>query len=271
MSIQPSDAGDASRHSPWISTTLTFGLGSALGAALVLLGAHSPPAAQLIALAKPIEMVLVMQTATPALLPVGQPTTEASAPQPTELPSASISETLQGAPEYARLGSPNAPIQLVVFADPQCPFCRKQALETEPQLVEQFVKTGKAALTYRHFTFLGAESQRIAGAMACAGAQGADAFWKFHQHVFEHQFPENSGMATDAALKGWANAVHLDEKRFSACLTDSAARAQVDADNTAGQSLHVTGTPTLFVNGRPMPGALPFDFIKTAIETELSR
>lgn len=271
QSSQSSDAALTAHYNKWIAGAIVFGCGAVIGAALALLSVPSKTAGPLALSAKPVEMVLVVQTATSAAaVPVAQPTVEAVAPQPTQLPIVGISETLKGAPDYARMGDTSAPIQLVVFADPQCPFCRQQALETEPQLIEQYVKTGKASLTYRHFTFLGAESQRIASAMVCAGAQGGNAFWEFKQYAYAHQFSENSGLATDAALALWARAVKLDEGRFKACLAGDAARAQVDADTAAGRALGVTGTPTLFVNGRPMPGALPFDFIKTAIDAELT-
>ena len=270
QSLQSSDATFTTDYSKWIAGAIVFGCGAVIGAALTLLSVPSKAAGPFALSAKPVEMVLVVQTATSVAATIAQPTVETVGPQPTQLPIVGISETLKGAPDYARMGDASAPIQLVVFADPQCPFCRQQALETEPQLIEQYVKTGKASLTYRHFTFLGAESQRIASAMACAGVQGGNAFWQFKQYAYAHQFSENSGLATNEALAQWARAVKLDVGRFKACLVSDAARAQVEADTSAGRALGVTGTPTLFVNGRPMPGALPFDFIKTAIDAELT-
>ena len=192
-----------------------------------------------------------------------------NAPQTTELPVADVRATLDGARESMRLGSPTAPVQIVVFSDPQCPFCKKSAIETEPQIIEQFVKSGKAALVYRHFAFLGPESQRIAVAMECAAAQGR--FWEFHQLAFEQQFPENAGLATDEAMLSWATEAGLDKEQFADCVHQSEMAELVQADTNTGRRLSVTGTPTLFINGRPMPGALPFDFLKTAIEAQLAR
>jgi protein-disulfide isomerase len=191
----------------------------------------------------------------------------AAAPQATELPAVTTAETLDGAREGMRLGSPSAPVQIVVFSDPQCPFCKKSAVETEPQIVAQFVSTGQAALVYRHFTFLGAESQRIAVAMECAAEQGR--FWEFHRLAFEHQFPENASLATDEAMLAWAKEAGLDAGQFASCARQPEMAERVLADTNAGRRLGVTGTPTLFINGRPMPGALPFDFLKTAIEAQL--
>lgn len=191
-------------------------------------------------------------------------------PQSTSLPVANVTDTLAGARESMRLGRADAPVQIVLFADPQCPFCKQSALGTEPQIVEQFVKRGQASLVYRHFTFLGPESQRIAVAMECAGEQGGDRFWSFHQQVFERQFPENSGQANEAALAGWANAAGLDASQFKACVAKPEIQQRVDLDTAAGRKLGVLGTPTLFINGKPMPGAVPFDFVKTTIEQQLT-
>jgi len=204
---------------------------------------------------RPVTKESVITTANPV------PTVE---PQPTSLPTASISETLAGARPALRVGRDDAPIQMVIFADPQCPFCKQLATEVEPQLIAAYVKTGKAALTYRHFTFLGPESERIAVAMECAGEQGK--FLDFYHYAFDHQQPENGGLATDALMGDWAKAVQLDLSQFTVCTQNQSVRERVQADTAAGRKLGVVGTPTLFINGRPMPGALPFEFLKGTIE-----
>lgn len=190
--------------------------------------------------------------------------------QPTELPAASVTDTLSGAREAMRLGRADAPVQVVVFADPQCPYCRQSALETERRIGEEYVVTGQAALVYRHFAFLGPESRRISIALECAAEQGGPRFWAFHEQAFAHQFPENAGQATDAALTAWADASGLERARFTACLADPAVSERIDRDIAAGRALGVLGTPTLFINGRPMPGAVPFDVVQAEIERQLT-
>jgi protein-disulfide isomerase len=212
------------------------------------------------------KVVLVLQTATPEA--------QAAAPQPLETQPTTAtriatSETLSGAPDYARMGEASAPLQIVVFADPQCPYCKQHALETLPPIIETYVKTGKAALTYRHFSFLGEESHRIASAMACAGQQSREAFWVFHDHAYANQFAENGSQANDEVMLAWAKAIQLDEPQFKTCLGSDAARAQVDADTALGHRLRVAGTPTLFINGRALPGALSYEFVRGMIEAEL--
>lgn len=110
------DAAFTANYYKWIAGAILFGCGAVIGAALALLSVPSKTAGLLALSAKPVEMVLVVQTATSAsAVPVAQPTTEAVAPQPTQLPIVGISETLKGAPDYARISDASAPIQLVML------------------------------------------------------------------------------------------------------------------------------------------------------------
>jgi protein-disulfide isomerase len=213
------------------------------------------------------ELVLVVQTATPGA-PAGAATAEE---QPTVevLPDVTVTQTLAGARPYLREGPDDAPVQLVVFSDPQCPFCRQLALGAEKQAREEFVRAGKAAITYRHYAFLGAESTRAAIALECAGKQGK--LWAFHAQVYGSQLPENSGQLTDAKLLEWAKEAGLDAVALSACVADPAVGAQVEADLEAGAALGVRGTPVTFVNGQRIVGAVPYEVLKAVIDAELGR
>jgi protein-disulfide isomerase len=210
----------------------------------------------------------------PAPVVAVQPTAVAqqgAAPAAEVQADVTVSETLAGARDYTRLGKADAPVQLVLFADPQCPFCKQLALDGERQAIADYVNTGKAAITYRHYAFLGSESTRAAAAMECAGKQGAQAFWAFEAHVFQNQLPENSGQLTDARLLDWAKSAGIDLAKLGACLTAGDGATAVQADLQAGTAVGVRGTPVLFVNGHRLVGAVPYDYIKSAIEAELAK
>jgi|GEM_PF-6477747 len=230
---------------------LTFAAGLAAGVMLTLRLSERAALAQ-IAPAQP--QALVAPPAPPAPTPV---------PEVGTLPAT----LLDGARPFARQGKADAPVQIVVFEDPQCPYCKKLSLETEQQIIDTYVKPGKAALTYRHDILFGDESMRIAQAMECAGQQGK--FWAFNRYAFEHQFPENSGQATDAALAGWAKAVQLNVDAFKTCIADPAMRKGIDADAQVAQQLRIQGTPMTYINGKPMSGALPFSLLSSVIDGQL--
>lgn len=198
-----------------------------------------------------------------AVAPTAQPL-----PAPTEMPDVNVQDTLAGARVFTQMGKPETLVKIVVFADPQCPFCRQSALGTEVQLIQDYVQTGKASLVYRHMAFLGPASTRIAAAMECAGQQGG--FWAFHNIVFERQAPENSGAITDTMLNTWATDARLDTTSFSLCLADGKGAQAVTDDHALARKLGVTGTPTIFINGRRMVGALPYDALKATIDAVLA-
>jgi protein-disulfide isomerase len=243
--------------------------GSGIAVAMLGVGRAVPSLAQL---PQSANLVLVVQTATPVADAPGGAFAGPAAAQPTAevLPDVSVTETLAGARDGLRLGRADAPVQIVIFADPQCPYCRQLALGAERQLIDEYVTPGKAALTYRHYPFLGAESTRGAQAMECAGRQGADAFWQFNRQVFDNQFPENSGQLTDAKLLEWAGATGLDVAKLKDCLAGADVKAVVEADLALGQRLGVQGTPVVFVNGRRVVGAVPYDMLKAIVDAALA-
>lgn len=206
------------------------------------------------------EVVLVVQTATPA-------NPLALQPAPQVLPNATTATTLEGARAYLRAGLQDAKVQVVLFEDGQCPYCKQLSAGPVRQLISDVVSTGQVALTYRHFPVLGQESQRLAAAMECAGKQGK--FWPYHDLVFVDQQPENLGAITGNLLLTWASEVKLDIAAFETCLGSDDVQELIAADFRVGQSLRVQGTPTLFINGERLTGAVPYDILKAKVDEAL--
>ncbi len=122
---------------------------------------------------------------------------------------------------------------------------------------------------YQHFAFLGPESQWTAEASECAAEQ--DAFWEFHDLVFDRQAGENQGAFSKENLKQLAVELGLDTAAFDSCLDSGKYAALVRTETAGAQSLGVTGTPAFLVNGRPVVGAQPFEVFEQAIEAELGK
>ncbi len=165
------------------------------------------------------------------------------------------------------LGSPDAPVAIVEFADFQCPFCGKFHKTTAQDIITQYVKTGKAKLVYRDFAFLGEESNWASQAARCAGDQGK--FWQYHDYLYEHQKGENKGAFNKDNLKGFALALGLDQNGFNKCLDSEKHKQDVENDTEMGRKFGVTGTPANFVNGKSVQGAVPFATFEAAIKTAL--
>jgi protein-disulfide isomerase len=153
------------------------------------------------------------------------------------------------------IGRADAPVKLVVWSDFQCPACEIFATQIEPQLVRDYVSTGKLRLEYRDFIVIGPQSIDLSAAARCAGDQGA--FWPFHDVVFANQGQERSGWATRAKIEDFADAIGLDRAAFDACLATSAPAEASKAETVTGQG-RVQSTPTLDFGSQIIPGSPPY-------------
>ena len=168
----------------------------------------------------------------------------------------------------ASLGNPAAPVTIVEFGDFQCPFCGRFFMTTEREVIEQYVKTGKARFVYRDFAFLGPESDWAAMAAECADEQGK--FWQYHDYLYSHQRGENEGAFAKANLKQFARAVGLDAAQFDGCLDSEKYRDEVEKDTADGRAAGVRGTPAVFVGNTLITGALPFVEYQKVIDQALA-
>ena len=167
------------------------------------------------------------------------------------------------------MGSPTAPVVIVEWADYQCPYCKQFATDVEPTLVSRYINTGKARLEWRDFAFLGPESNLAAVAARAAGRQGK--FWPYHDMLYTEQHPENSGALTTAYLIGVARKLGLDVNRFQTDLNDPKLPELVAADQTQGNSVGVTGTPAVLINGTLVDGSQPLASYQQAIDAALAK
>lgn len=150
---------------------------------------------------------------------------------------------------YPTLGSPQAALVLVEFADFECPYCRRHQQNTMPALLEKYVDKGRLRYLFVNFP-LAFHAQAGPAALAGVCAQRQDAFWAMRAKLFEKQ------AAMDRALfLQLATDLGLDGARFAACLDDPAVAAQVQTEIRLGESLGVQGTPA-FLLGRERDGVL---------------
>ena len=162
------------------------------------------------------------------------------------------------------IGNPDAPVTIVEFSDFQCPYCGQFFKTTEPQIFEKYVKTGKVRFVYRDFPLSSIHpmAQKAAEAAECAHEQ--DKFWQYHDHIFENQ-----SKLSEENFKKWAGELGLNTAQFAACLDSGKYADEVEKDLNDGIQLGVTGTPTNFVNGKLVVGAVPFSQFESLIEAAL--
>lgn len=163
-------------------------------------------------------------------------------------------------------GSEGAPVVMVYFTDFQCGYCRKFVQETLPKIEDQFVRTGKVRLVFRHLAILGEASTQAARAASCAFDQGK--FWEYHNALFANTSP----LAFSAArLKRHAADLQLDEKAFAGCLDDNGRAKRVETETLIGRALGATGTPAFLINGQLLLGAYPFEVFRQGLDHMLAQ
>ena len=158
-------------------------------------------------------------------------------------------------------GPQDAPVTLVEFSDFQCPYCSRIV-----PAIEQVKETygDKVRIVFRQFPLrsLHPNAQKAAEASLCAHDQGK--FWQMHDLMFEEQ-----DKLDVAALKDKATRLELDTQQFAQCLDAGKYQEQVQQDVRAGVQAGVGGTPAVFINGRFLNGAQPFEALAQVIDEEL--
>jgi protein-disulfide isomerase len=144
------------------------------------------------------------------------------------------------------LGSPSAPVTLVEFADPQCPFCRDYTLGQMPSLVRKYVRTGKVKMQLRLMSFIGPDS--VTGARAVEGAGLQNRLWQAADALYANQGQENTGYVTQGFLRTTLGSVPgLDVSRALTQASSAQVTAQLRTTATVAQRYAVQSTPTFLV------------------------
>jgi len=166
------------------------------------------------------------------------------------------------------LGNPNAPVQILEFADFECPACGNFSVITEPDVRARIVNTGLAS--YRFFDFpLPMHKNTIAAsnAAACAADQGK--FWEMHDALFRNQ-PEWNGEATDNPKKvfvGYVKTLGINSDSWEKCFDAQTHQPRIMANQAEGVRRNVQSTPTFVIGTRVIPGGMSYDVIKAYVDS----
>ena len=163
---------------------------------------------------------------------------------------------------FPRLGKPDAPVQLVVFTDFECPYCA----ETEPVLHQLFDKyRDDLSIVMRDYPMANRiHAMPSAIAARCAFAQGK--YWPYHDLLFA-----NRTALTEENFRAFAGQVGLDVDAFARCEANPATRVAIEREVEQGRAYGVDATPTLFLNGRLLSGTQTVERLSRLVEEEKKR
>lgn len=174
-------------------------------------------------------------------------------------------------------GNAAAKVTVVEVSDYHCPFCRRQTLQTVPQLMTEYVNSGKVRYVFVDYPIaqLHPDAFKSHEAANCAGDQGK--YWQMHDSLFS-----NPPAREATQLTAQARALGLDMTKFDACLTSGRHATPIRDSIVRMEQLGVDGTPLTLIGITPAPGApmkivssvygaRPYPDFKTAIDAVLAQ
>ena len=168
------------------------------------------------------------------------------------------------------LGSPTAPVEVIEFADFECPACGQYATITEPDVRTRLVNTGQVRIRYIDYPLAMHQNTWDASlAAACANDQGK--FWPMHDALFINQDRWNSEATKTprSPIGELAKGVGLDMSKYGACMDANTHQAKIQSHLAEAEKRQIRSTPTFVFNGLVVPTALPYDAFKKYVDDAL--
>ena len=165
-------------------------------------------------------------------------------------------------------GTPGAQVVIVVFSDFECPYCREEAKMLRTEIAANFPK--QVRVYFKDFPLEQihpwAKPAAIAG--RCVFKQKPAVFWDYHDYMFEHQADIKADNLKSKVMEFGATK-GIEPIQLGACIDSRGTEAEVNRSLAEGRSLQVDSTPTMFINGRKVPGNVVWAQLKQIIEFEI--
>jgi len=179
-------------------------------------------------------------------------------------PYASAQEALLKGINGPAKGPASAPVTIVEFSDLQCPHCK----EAQPVIEKLLADEPNARFIFQQYPLpMHNWAEKAAGYADCVGRSSKDAFWKFVQGTYEDQANITESNANEK-LTAIADKSGVKGADIAACAAKSDTKARIDKSLALGQAVGVTGTPTLFINGRRIANVsgTPYEILKGIVD-----
>lgn len=165
------------------------------------------------------------------------------------------------------IGTPGAPVVIVLFSDFQCSYCKQEAESIRKELLKAFPT--QVRLYFKNYPIPQIHPWARPAALTgrCIFTQKPLAFWEYHDWIFSKQ-TEVTVENFEAKAAEFVQSKGLDSGAIKACAASKATADDIDRTTAEGRALDVTSTPTMFINGRKIPGYLPWENLKQIVEFE---
>lgn len=171
------------------------------------------------------------------------------------------------------LGDPDAPVTVVEFGDFKCPACKLWGETVYPDLLKDYVDTGKVKFVYINVLFHGKESQLGSLAAETVWQQNPDAYWEFHKKLYEAQPSsanhDNLWLTKEKVVEIAESIPEIDMDQFKAELSNLTEIEELNKDTGLVEEFEVSLTPTIFVDGMALEDPFDYEKISSLIEKQL--
>jgi protein-disulfide isomerase len=177
---------------------------------------------------------------------------------------------IAGEPQGYLLGKPDAPVQVIEFADFECPACAQFATLSEPDVRKRLVEPG--LISYRFYDYplaMHKNTWHASNAAACADEQGK--FWEMHDQLFNEQDRWN-GQATSrpkSQFQGYAKAIGLNVDKWEQCYDARKYEPRIKANEQMAIKRGASQTPTFVIGNQMVGGAISYDRFKAMVDSAL--
>ena len=169
------------------------------------------------------------------------------------------------------MGSPDAPVEVIEFADFECPGCAQFAILTAPDVKTRLVETGQIRLRLMDFPLPQHRNAWTASlSAACANEQGK--FWEMHDAIFGSQDRWNTQATRNplGVMVELARGIGLNVDQFKECVESRKYQPNIQAHLTEADRRGVRSTPSFIIGSRLIPGAIGYDTFKAYVDTALA-
>lgn len=202
----------------------------------------------------------------PAALAAQKPATpKAAAPKRAADDTVKIAKPIDLAPRTK--GSATAPVTVYEMSDFQCPYCRRHAVQTFPELERDYIATGKVRWVFVNLplTQLHANAAPAAEVAMCSGKQGK--FWEVHDLIFRNQAKWAPLKEPGQYFLTFADSAGLDRAALQKCLASRETIDEIEQDAVGAVRSGATSTPTFYIEGGLLEGAQPAAVFRQVLDS----
>jgi protein-disulfide isomerase len=167
------------------------------------------------------------------------------------------------------MGKSGAAVVLVEFTDFQCPYCKQEAQVLRQNLASAYPNQVRLYFVDHPLEQLHPWAKAAALAGRCVFKQNSDAFWQYHDWMFEHQGEVTVDNVKEKIMEFAKGKENIDTLQLSRCIESNATAPELAKEQALGDALSIESTPTLFINGRRRVGSQDWPTLRAIIDYEI--